>query len=348
VKILIIGVDKTPDLGGVFRRAAESLGHQVCFVDESLAYCWLDAEQTRPLLWRLRRNLPAGVRRFRSILLRRAKEFLPDIVLALKGAYLDPETLQELKRATSALLVNFSTDDPFNDAPSTPCIRPCLPFWDVYATPRSHTIPELQRHCQGQVVYLPFAYDPASHFPETQIPPEDANSFASDLAFIGVCDADRVETLTFLANQKSMVVGLYGGGKRYRLIKDLRRCHRGFAMGRNYRLALACSKVALSLNRTANRDTHVMRTFEIPACGAFLLAQRTDEQCEMFAEDREAVFFSGQDELMDKAVFYLRQADLRRQIAQAGFHRVTSGRNTYRDRLLNLLHQVGVKSPCAA
>jgi spore maturation protein CgeB len=113
-------------------------------------------------------------------------------------------------------------------------------------------------------------------------------------------------------------------------------------------VALACSKIALSLNRKANRDTHVMRTFEIPACGAFFLAERTDEQLGMFVEDQEAVFFNGTDELLEKTTFYLRHPEARQKIAHAGYRRVTSGRNTYRDRALQLLNEAGVKSPYAA
>lgn len=348
MKILLIGMEEAPELGGVFRAALESLGHSVRLVDESLAYSWLDARPTRSLVWRLRRRVPAGASYFRRTVLQRARDFFPDIVLVLKGAYLDAETLHELKRTTSALLINFSTDDPFNDAPSTPCIRPCLPFWDVYATPRAHTITELRQHCKGEIVYLPFAYDPDSHFPERSITREEERAFGSDLAFIGVCDSDRVNTLKFLANQSGLVVGFYGGGRRYQLIKNLRRNHRGFAVGRDYRLALACSKIALSLNRKANRDTHVMRTFEIPACGAFLLAERTDEQRGMFIEDEEAVFFNGTDELLEKITFYLRHPEARQKIANAGHRRVTSGKNTYRDRVFYLLKQAGVKSPYAA
>jgi spore maturation protein CgeB len=348
VKILLIGIGETQHLGGVFRRSLESLGHRVCFVDESLAFGWMDARPTRSLIWRLRRNLPTRVASFNRSLLGLARNYHPDVILSLKGSYLSPETLQDLKRTTSALLINFATDDPFNNAASTPYIRPSMPFWDVYATPRAHTIPELQRHCKGFVTYLPFAYDPESHFPETQITPAEKGAFGSDLVFVGACDHDRVEILKFLVRHRGIVVRLYGGGRRYRLIQELRRSHWGLAVGRNYRLALTCSQIALSLNRKANRDTHVMRTFEIPACGSFLLAERTPEQCEMFMEDREAVFFSGMDELWDKAAFYLKHEDTRQQIARAGFHRVTSGRNTYRDRISTLLDRAGIKSSSAA
>jgi spore maturation protein CgeB len=348
LKILLIGLDEEQHLGRIFRRSLERLGHRVCFVDEALAYGWLDARPAQSLVWRFRRNLPTRVASFRRELLRIAKDFSPDLVLSLKGSYLNPETLEALKQTTSALLINFATDDSFNDSASTPCIRPSLPLWDVLATPRRHTIPDLQRHCKGSVIYLPFAYDPEAHFPQTQITSDEERIFGSDLVFIGVCDADRVETLKAVAKQEEVALRLYGGGRRYQLVPELRRCYQGFAVGRNYRLALGCSKIALSLNRKANRDTHVMRTFEIPACGCFLLAERTDEQCEMFEEDREAVFFTGLDELLDKICFYLKNDDARHKIARAGFQRVTSGENTYCDRLSTLLERVGVRSPTAA
>jgi spore maturation protein CgeB len=83
-----------------------------------------------------------------------------------------------------------------------------------------------------------------------------------------------------------------------------------------------------------------MRTFEVPACGSFMLAERSEEQRAMFVEDREAVFFSNTEELCDKVRYYLAHDDLRRRIAQAGFDRVTSGRNTYRDRLSVLMDQI--------
>ena len=46
--------------------------------------------------------------------------------------------------------------------------------------------------------------------------------------------------------------------------RELRRYHGGFAVGRDYRLALSCTKVAPCLVRRSNRDGHVMRTFERP------------------------------------------------------------------------------------
>jgi spore maturation protein CgeB len=279
------------------------------------------------------------------MILQMARDHAPDLILSIQGSCITAETVQRLKETTSAPLLNYSTDNPFNPSASTPYVQQSLPLWDVYATPRAHTIPELKRHCKGMVTYLPFGYDPALHFPESGIAPLEALRFSSDLVFIGTCDSDRVKLLKFLASQTNFSVRLYGGGRRYKLVKALRANHRGFAEGRDYRLALTCSKICLSMMRRCNRDTHVMRTFEIPACGAFMLAERTEEQCEMFAEDRECVFFSTPEELLDKASYYLKHDEARRKIARAGFDRVTSGGNSYRHRLATLLERVAMELP---
>ena len=341
MKILLIGTGEAPHLGGIFRRSLEALGHRVAFADESSAFGPLDRFDVTGLLARVRRDLPTRFAAFQESVLRLAREFSPDLIFSVKGSYLSPDVLHTLKRSTDALLLNYSTDHPFNPAANTRYIAECVPLWDVYATPRAHTISELAQYCKGPVLYLPFGYDPDLHFPETNISPAERLAFGSDLVFIGTCDRDRMSILSFVADIDGIDVRFYGGGKRYKLQGKLRRRLNGFAVGRDYRLALNCSQMSLCLVRRANRDTHVMRTFEIPACGSFMLAERTGEHAEMFAEDREAVYFSDKEELRDKAIYYLKHEPARQRIARAGFERVVSGRNTYRDRLASLLDQIG-------
>ena len=68
------------------------------------------------------------------------------------------------------------------------------------------------------------------------------------------------------------------------------------------------------------------KSFEIAACGGFLLAERTQGHMDRFVEDEEAVFFTGYDELVQKIRRYLDDEPARARIAAAGHKRcITSG-----------------------
>jgi len=91
--------------------------------------------------------------------------------------------------------------------------------------------------------------------------------------------------------------------------------------GDRYPLALSCAKIALGLLSKRIPETTTTRTFEIPATGAFMLAERTPDHLELFEEGKEAHFFSDDDELRDKVRFYLHHDAARIQIASAGRER---------------------------
>jgi spore maturation protein CgeB len=89
--------------------------------------------------------------------------------------------------------------------------------------------------------------------------------------------------------------------------------------------------------RRANRDDHVMRTFELPACGAFMLTERTDTHLELFEEDREAAHFSSPDEMVSKVRYYLTHDCERMRIAEAGYRKLAGGHHTYDHRLAQIV-----------
>jgi spore maturation protein CgeB len=76
-----------------------------------------------------------------------------------------------------------------------------------------------------------------------------------------------------------------------------------------------------------------MRTFEAPACGAFLLNERTPEHLTLLQEDRDAAYFSSEAELVDKVRYYLSRESERERIRRSGYKTITKGGNTYKDRL---------------
>ena len=62
------------------------------------------------------------------------------------------------------------------------------------------------------VHYVPFAYNPSVHFPERPATYEENQRFASDVAFIGEGDADRLPFFQKLAaSLPHLNLALYGG-----------------------------------------------------------------------------------------------------------------------------------------
>ena len=80
-----------------------------------------------------------------------------------------------------------------------------------------------------------------------------------------------------------------------------------------------------------------MRTFEIPACGGFMLHERSGEVVGFFEERKEADYFDSAEELKDKIRFYLDKDDLRAKIARAGHERCATGGYLYSDRAKQIL-----------
>ena len=74
-----------------------------------------------------------------------------------------------------------------------------------------------------------------------------------------------------------------------------------------------------------NDDLQTTRTVEIPACGGFMLAERTNEHLALFNAGTEADFFSSNEELLALCQKYLEDDGLREQIAEAGKRRTEIG-----------------------
>jgi spore maturation protein CgeB len=88
--------------------------------------------------------------------------------------------------------------------------------------------------------------------------------------------------------------------------------------GQAYREGIWRSKINLSFITHSNQDEFVHKSFEIAACGGFLLAERSAGHKARFREDEEAVFFTGFDECAAKIRRYLPDEAARTRIAAAG------------------------------
>ena len=88
-----------------------------------------------------------------------------------------------------------------------------------------------------------------------------------------------------------------------------------------YREIINKSKIMLGFITKSNVDEMSYRSFEITACGSFLLSERTRFQKRFFREDKEAGYFDGIDECAEKIKYYLANPLERIKLELAGYRR---------------------------
>ena len=309
--------------------------HQFKFLDEaefikssrSLAERIADRVAGRPL---------SGYQQLNRALVENAAAFSPDVILIGKGRWFTPVALKAARKVSGAMLVNWATDDPFNRADNSRELLKSIALYDLYVCTKKDIMSDVRRAGCANVAYVRFGYKAEVHFPEAPASDEERARFACDVMFVGGCDAHRAAYFEALIRAMPEVkLRLYG--MYWERVRALRPYACGFAVAREYRLAVGGAKIAVNLLRRANRDDHVMRTFEIPACGGFMLTERSAAHDELFSEDREAGFFGTPDELVAGVRGYLSRDEDRVRIAAAGHRKITQGRHTYGDRLAEIL-----------
>jgi spore maturation protein CgeB len=103
--------------------------------------------------------------------------------------------------------------------------------------------------------------------------------------------------------------------------------------------------VNLCLVRRANRDGHVMRSFEIAAAGGCMLAQDSGEHREIFGPEGEAViYFRDAKEAAQRARALLRDSFERKRLAAVLHRRIVGGAHTYAHRLATMLGIANVRA----
>jgi len=339
MRVLLVCQDNGVNVGWSFRRLLPEMGHQVECINEDDYFGKLSFS-----LWhkgfKKTTGVPPAYWRFNRALRRLARMFRPDLALICKGAYVAPETLTFIRNQTGAKLVNYCLDDFFslNRKAVTRQMRTSMSLWDLIATTKRHNVPELLAAGVRKAVFVRCGYDPLVHHPVTLTPAERAR-WAIDVLFVGTYEQDRANWLEYLAAHCSAKLHVYGNGWRSvpahsPLFPHIQgRPLHGEEKGR----AMAGAKIALAFLRKANRDTYTDRSFEIPACGAFMLAERSSEHLQLYEEGKEIACFCSPDELVTQVNYYLVNNSEREEMAEAGYRRVKRDRHSYEDRLRKII-----------
>jgi spore maturation protein CgeB len=327
--ILIVGLADDASVSSYLRRAAEARSMDVRFFCSDQGYS--SNGLLRSLGHRFLGGYPSRGGNFNRVISDCLTTFHPGFLLTTGRAPVFRETL-EAARKIGVRSLNYSTDDPWNNKYAAGWFFRALASYDVVATPRSATMHEFESLGVRSVVHVPFGYCPDAHRAATDV---EESSAAGDVFFAGGCDADRIPFFEALvaAGLRPLLFGGY-----WERCPSLRPYHRGFIPVSKMAVMHARTPVSVCLVRRANRDEHVMRTFEAAAMGACLVMEDSGEHRRLFGPDGESVvYFSDPSTLVAACQRVLADVGLRQRLRISARQKVLGGPNSYGDRLDQML-----------
>lgn len=359
MKLLFLGPVEAGQTSLMRMRAFERLGHTVRGVHTVEPW-------TRASWWKrqTQRRLQRGsiVDEVNRRVLERAREFRPELVWAEKQEFLRAETIEELRKL-GARTVHFTPDPYFSlDWKRTRLMDEAMRTFDALVYCKSYER-EQYAGIGKPTVYMPLGYCDEVHRP---LASEEAR-WRCAIGFLGGWEPRRERLLHAVAAagfdvkiwggyweflrdgkwtpRRHMILRQLAGRDRFRFHADelLSRAHQGGEVyADDYARALTGSRIGIGFLRKAWPDQHTTRTFEIPACGSLLLADRTEEHQQFFEEGKEAEFFSSCEELLEKLQFYCSNEAARKLVADRGYQRCRESGYAYVCRLRGALQELGL------
>jgi spore maturation protein CgeB len=158
------------------------------------------------------------------------------------------------------------------------------------------------------------------------------------VGFIGDFEIERAQSIFYLA-QNDVPVRIWGPNwdRKCQLSHPNMRIEGKPLWGDDYAKAICSFDINLVFLRKINRDLQTTRSIEIPACGGFMLSERTNEHLELFEEGEEAEFFSTNEELLEKTRHYLNHQERREQIARSGRERCLRSGYSNQERIKEMI-----------
>lgn len=258
----------------------------------------------------------------------------PDAVLVFKGMQIFPETVEEIKRHTR-IIANYNPDHPlhfYSAGSGNMNVLNSVQLFDVHFSYSQNIAQKIKNRYSLPAYWVPFGYD-------ENVKGVPAYSFPTSFLFIGAWDKERQRLLSDLKEFDIKIFGNAPWQYRTYLSPSIQKMYQNKPLLKGEYLSASNTALGnLNLLRKQNRveQSHNMRTFEVPGYGGLLISERTEEQLGFFEENKEAVYFSSQDELRSKLRYFSENPRSTLKIKEAGLTRSLRSNYGYLHRVKQL------------
>lgn len=315
------------------------LGHEVRLLDFIESYP--SNKWVRRFTARIQRG--AWIKKLNERIVATALDFRPSLLWFDKALYVRKSTLETIKNALpDSVLIHYNPDDPFRKETTWiwRTFMESLPCYDLHFVPDEIKIHDHIQAGAKNVLDYDRSYDPRSHRP-MELDEDELSRYGCKVGFIGSYAPQRSKSIAYLI-EHGIEVAVFGNGWKsspeWPMIKDNFRG--GSLFGDEYAKVISAMEIALHFLRHENRDQQDSRTFEIPACGTFMLAEWSAKHEKFFEAGKEADFFSNNEELLQKVRYYLSHPERVNAIAKAGRRKSVEAGYDHENRLKELLRRM--------
>jgi len=262
---------------------------------------------------------------WQSRLIRRAKAARVDAVISVESALL-PETVSGL-RSTGARVALWYPDA--NIGRQLMLLAP----YDALFFKEPLLVSRLTNLLDVPAYYLPEACNPSWHRPVRR------DTMPRELVVAGNIYPSRLRLLEQL-NKDGVPLVLYGG-RRSSWLGDweVLSLHTGTYLARHEKAAVFRNAAGVLNNLHPAEMGSNARLFEAAGCGAAVLCEDRPALHELFDADREVIFFSTYEQLLDRARRLVEDPALTERIGDAAATRAHA-EHTYDRRLVDLLERL--------
>jgi len=251
-----------------------------------------------------------------KVLLDRFRSFRPDLAFMIRGLFgIRPETLETMRREARLFGWWIESDERGESALAQAA------FYDRFYFMNSALHRASVERGLTHTGFLHHAVDPEAYFPIEGIEKE------IDVCFVGSWSESRQQVLEKVFSVTRNVV-IYGRNwkKRLRGRPRLRRCVLGvYVTGMELVRLYNRSRIVLNYTGWGDpraRSGFTMRVLEVPACGALLLTDFSEDMKDFITPGVHAVVYSTLEEMTERIRFLLANPAVRREIEEAGRNRV--------------------------